>query len=106
MYRYYSNPIGGRRVAVVGEHSKGVLKIAVAICSNKDQFIRVKGRNIAEGRLLKGKCYESIKTKECDTRCFIGHAERIATEAAMSKIIVKPVEKKSMKKKLLSIIGK
>jgi len=106
MFRYYSNPTNGRRVAVVGEHSKGMLKMAIAICSNKDQFTRIKGRNIAEGRLLKGKYYESIKVKNCDIRFFLDNATRIAIEAATSKIILKPVQKKSLGKKLLSLIGK
>jgi hypothetical protein len=76
MFRFYSKPSNTQaRVAVVGEHSEGVLKIAVARCSVKDHFIKKKGRAIAEGRLHKNKLYDEIKMEKCEIKDFIKVAE-------------------------------
>lgn len=54
MYRFYSNPNGNGRVTVVGEQNGNIVTLAAARCSKKDQFVKKKGRAIAEGRLAKG----------------------------------------------------
>lgn len=79
MYRFYSRPTGTNiRVSVVGEHSDGVLKIAVARCSKKDHFVKKKGRTIAEGRLKKGKYYQKIQMRKCNISTFVSLAKAIA----------------------------
>jgi len=61
MYRFYSEPNQPVRVTVVGLFVDGWLYTAVSRCSNKDNFIRKKGRMIAEGRLVKGKYIKPLK---------------------------------------------
>lgn len=80
MYRFYSKPIGKRRVTVVGEITKGYLNIAIAISNDKDVFVRKIGRTIAEGRLNSGKLHSKIPcTKEkMMSEEFIKIAENIA----------------------------
>jgi hypothetical protein len=87
MFRFYSNPQEKVRVSVVGEHSEGMLKIAVALCSNKDNFYRKKGRTIAEGRLAKGKVYTTIPMENCDVKTFVSKAILIAEEVKRTKRI-------------------
>jgi hypothetical protein len=93
MYRFYSNPANTRRVAVVGSHENGILKIAVAICSPRDQFRRKKGRMIAEGRLKANKVYTSIPIASCDSEQFVNIASALSHEVinakANNKIIYK-----------------
>ena len=90
MYRFYSNPQGRVRVSVVGEHKEGALHVAVARCSKKDQFIRQKGRKIAEGRLQKGKLYAVYPMDECDSSTFLDYAKTIASEVEASKTCIAP----------------
>lgn len=86
MFRFYSQ--GSKvRVAVVGEHSEGVLKIAVSRCSTKDAFVRKKGRMIAEGRLQKGKLYSQEKIENCDVKTFVEKAKEIAEKLQTSMIV-------------------
>lgn len=80
MFRFYSKPTETNpRVCVVGEHSEGVLKLAVSRCSTKDHFCKKKGRAIAEGRLSKGKLCKEIRMNECDIRTFLDNARVVAT---------------------------
>jgi hypothetical protein len=104
MFRFYSNA-GSGRVSVVAEHSEGMLKIAVARCSHKDNFIRRKGRAIAEGRLEKGKLYSSIPMKECDIQTFIHHAKMVAEEVQQTKRVYKVTEQEVAFKRLKSIFA-
>lgn len=96
MFRCYSNvdPDSKIRVSVVAEHTEGVLKIAVSRCSAKDQFIKKKGRAIAEGRLLKGKLYKIIPMQECKVKDFMKVAEEVFKEVKKSGQIYR-VEKLS-----------
>jgi hypothetical protein len=88
LFRFYSKPADSKiRVAVVGEYSKKVLKIAVARCSKKDSFIRKKGKAIAEGRLAKGKIHSSYKLEECPISMFIEIAKNVSEEVIHTKII-------------------
>lgn len=88
MYRFYSGAENKNRVSVVGEYSEGVLKVAVARCSNKDHFFRRKGRGIAEGRLQKGKLYITKSLEFCDVKTFVDIAKQIAYEVSISKKII------------------
>ena len=84
MLRFYSNPqTNSTRVVVVGTHSEGMLNIAVARCSKKDNFIKKKGRMIAEGRLLKGKFFKTIPLETLSTTEFI----RIAQEQIIPEVV-------------------
>lgn len=87
MFRFYSNPAERERISVVGEHSEGVLKLAVARCSRKDNFYRKKGRAIAEGRLAKGKLHSAIPMESCDTHTFVTIATQIAEQVRFTKKI-------------------
>jgi hypothetical protein len=90
MYRFYSSPESQNRVTVVGVVENDVLKIAVAICSKKDRFVRKIGRSIAEGRLKKGIYYETCPlTAPVPTKDFIDIAQRIANEVVETKQISK-----------------
>ena len=88
MFRFYSNPAETRsRVSVVGEHSEGMLRVAVARCSEKDHFVRKKGRMIAEGRLAKNKTYDVIPMDSCDIQEFVKLAKEISKEVIKTKQI-------------------
>ena len=83
MCRFYSRPQETKvRVSIVGEYSEGVLKIAVARCSNKDNFHKKKGRMIAEGRLAKNKLFDIIKMQDCSIRKFVEIAKKISQTVA------------------------
>ena len=85
-YCFYSNPTENKaRVSVVGEfdESSSELKIAVARCSENDQFIRVKGRAIATDRLNQGKLVATVAFPEAPaSKTFIYLAKGIAQEIA------------------------
>jgi hypothetical protein len=91
IFKFYSSPTDNNRVSVVGEHTNGVLRIAVARCSNKDHFVRKKGRTIAEGRLLKGKLWGSLAVPQSkmDVKTFVSVAKDIAFDVSISKQICK-----------------
>jgi len=89
MYRFYSNPQEGtERVSVVGEHSEGVLKIAVSKCSKKDNFYRKKGRAIAEGRLNKGKLFTTINATSMNVKTFVEIAKKVSAEVITTRVVV------------------
>lgn len=84
MYRFYSrheesNPV---RVTVVGTYTEGVLKLAVARCSDKDRFVRKYGRARAESRLQKGHLYREMNLNKPDLspKEFLDIAEAAAEE--------------------------
>lgn len=89
MYRFYSSPYGTSRVSVVGNHENGVLQVAVARCSEKDNFIRKKGRMIAEGRLRKGKIYRNVPLQSCDIQQFVEIAKEITLEVITTKKVIR-----------------
>jgi hypothetical protein len=87
MYRFYSSPSESSkvRVTVVGEYDvkDHALKIAVARCGRKDNFIKKKGRAIAEGRLVKNKLYYTYDvTKAPKSEEFVSLAREIAISVA------------------------
>jgi hypothetical protein len=86
MFRFYSNP-EAVRVTVVGEHSDGEWRIAVARCSNKDNFHRKKGRMIAEGRLAKNKIYARVPSEDATSTNFVRMAKHFAEEVKLTKKI-------------------
>lgn len=87
MFRFYSKTPTSTRVTVVGEHSDGMLKIAVARCSRKDRFIRAKGRKIAEARLMADEIIALIKLTKCDVHSFVNIAKTIAEEVAKTRTV-------------------
>ena len=87
MYRFYSEPNQPVRVTVVGLFADGRLYTAVSRCSTKDNFIRKKGRMIAEGRLVKGKIYKSFEMSTCTSAEFVAVAKSIIPEVIKSKYI-------------------
>jgi hypothetical protein len=84
MFRFYSKD-NGPRVTIVGECSNDVLKIAAARCSRKDNFVRAKGRELAEKRLAEGKIFLSVPMKACDVQYFL-----LLAKSAVSVIQKKP----------------
>lgn len=103
MYRFYSNPTEGSvRVSVVGEYDKGKLKLAVSRCSRKDQFMRKKGRSIAEGRFAKGKYFKVLRLDYCDIHTFVEAAKIVAKEVIDSKRVVS--QREGLLKRLLKTI--
>lgn len=91
-FRFYSKPdtFDGTRVSVIGHlDDLGNLRIATARCSKKDQFVRRKGRFIAEGRLAKGRLYTMLTKPNCTTEDFIDLATKIAREVWYTKNVVK-----------------
>ena len=88
LFRFYSSPNNTSRVSVVGIHENGVLKIAVSRSSEKDHFIRKKGRMIAEGRLAKGKIHSQYNLPGCDIQEFIRYAKNIANDVLLTKQVV------------------
>lgn len=88
-YRFYSQSFQGSRVAVVGEIKGNTLSIAAARCSEKDNFIRKKGRMIAEGRLQKGKLHSTYEIPGCTGDKFVEIAKYVAANVAIEK---KPIK--------------
>lgn len=90
MFRFYESPTHGRsRVTVVGKHEDNKLSIAVARCSSKDQFIRKKGRAIAEERLANNKTYLQVEMPHCDVRTFLTIAKGVTSEVENSKVVIR-----------------
>lgn len=96
MFRFYSKSTETKsRVAVVGVHSDGVLSIAVSRCSSKDNFMKKKGRKIAEGRLANGlkadtkknTLYAQIPMEACDVKNFLQIAHQTAKTVDESKVV-------------------
>ena len=71
MFRFYSKADETNRVSIVGECTDGVLKVAAARCSSKDNFVRKKGRELAEKRLQSNELCFEIPADKCDVRTFI-----------------------------------
>jgi hypothetical protein len=68
----YSRPNAPIRSTVVGRYNSITNEIcfAAARCSKKEQFCKLKGRNIAIRRLNSGECIQSSKVPEGDTTSF------------------------------------
>ena len=78
------------RVSVVGEINEetGMLNLAVARCSSRDNFCRKIGKTIAEGRLKKEKCYTQIPvTKDFSPKNFVEIAKKVAEEVIANKTV-------------------
>lgn len=98
MFRFYSpvekdqdgNPIPSQlgRVVVAGQYADGVLKIAVSHCSNKDRYIKKKGRAIADGRISStdGRLlYTTINMENCTMPEFVNIAKQIVQRVQKDK---------------------
>lgn len=88
MYRFYSKPIANTgRTTIVATFVDGVVNVAAARCSTKDNFIRKKGRQIAEGRLVKGKLIHSFKIESFSSADFIALANNLITQVEETKVV-------------------
>ena len=85
MFRFYSKDDVKNRVTVVGEHKDGLLKVAVARCSDLDRFDRKKGRMIAEGRLRVGKLILQERRENVSINDFIQLATHIESYVSTTK---------------------
>lgn len=88
MYVFHSKqttPNRNERVTFVGEFENGLLKIASARCSKRDQFNRKKGRKIAEGRLLKDKIVFKQEMVECSPTNFLDITRTLSSEIIRTK---------------------
>lgn len=66
------------RVTVVGEFKDGSLCVSAARCSNKDNFSREKGREVAMRRYNVGRTICSIPVVEQTTKAFVIIAQKLA----------------------------
>jgi hypothetical protein len=68
----YSRPNAPIRSTVVGRYNEATNEIcfASARCSKKEQFCKLKGRNIAIRRLNNGECIQSCTVADGDTAAF------------------------------------
>ena len=92
MYHFYSKPSqkgSNERVSVVGEHKNGMLQIAAARCSAKDQFSRKTGRAIAKARLEDNKTYVSIPVEKCDISLFLLVAQGVSQNVLKTKKVIR-----------------
>lgn len=86
MFRFYTkqNP----RVSVVAKHEDGHLKVAVAVCSTKDHFVKKTGRELAEKRLTNNQLYTEIKMPVVDVKKFVNFAKYVSAEVSKTKVCV------------------
>lgn len=89
VFRFYSKTPTktAGRVTVVGKHEDSTLKIAVAVCSKKDNFVKKYGRGRAEKRLEKNSLYNEFPMETCSTKDFFDKASQVAEEVSKSKIV-------------------
>ena len=94
IFRFYSKNENNRneRITLVGEHVEGVLKIAAARCSKRDQFQRSKGAKIALGRLAKNKLAYAIPMVTCTGTDFVSVAQTLIEPILQSKQILMVVK--------------
>jgi hypothetical protein len=87
MFRYYSPNYYYNRVTIVGEHKDGKLKLAASRCSNKDNFSRKVGRELAEKRLQEGKIIAEIPMLACNSKLFVQFAISMADVVRDNKVV-------------------
>jgi hypothetical protein len=68
------------RICIVGEYKNNELKMAISVCSGKDQYIKKIGRNIAIGRLNKNKIFKKITLPVCSSKQFIEISLKLVDE--------------------------
>lgn len=87
MYYYHSKPEEGtNRITVAGQWNNGILDLAIAKCSKRDQFKKEMGRTISQSRLFKGKIYKSVLVDQFTGKVFVEAARAVAKEAGNSAI--------------------
>ena len=79
------------RVTFVGEYSDGLLKIAAARCSKKDQFARKKGVKIAEGRLSKNRLIFKQEMPDCSPKQFVDISKTLVGNILQTKVVLMAV---------------
>lgn len=90
MFRFYSKPSNSKvRVAVVGKEINNELCIAVARCSQKDQFCKKTGRELAEKRLENQEIFHKVALPECSAYNFLLIAQGVVSEVIKTKKIKK-----------------
>lgn len=100
MFRYYSTPNEAAvRITVAGEHSDGVLKLAVSRCSMKDRYVKKIGREKAEKRLSIGLLYDQIELNECDAKTFVVFAKKAVLDIDKNAKVVRILPKGEKKVK-------
>lgn len=92
IFRFYSKPRASKGnviISVVATQNAGndILNIAVARCSKKDQFVKKKGRELAEKRLNANELYCKYRVKDCKGKEFMQIAEKVAKEVTNSIIV-------------------
>ena len=95
MFIFYSHPNNSKRTTVVGQQNGDKFQIAVAMTSNKDNFIKSLGREIASGRLKAGKIYKEIPTIITRSEDFIQIAEEIVVEVKTKSLQYKKLYNKT-----------
>ena len=92
MFTFYSknseNQKSNERVTFVGTFSEGILKIAAARCSKKDQFARKKGFLIAQGRLNKNRLLFSQEMPVCSATDFVNIAKTLVENVIKTKVVL------------------
>ena len=86
MYRFYSKT-GGPRVALLGFHENGKLKIAAARCSEKDAFCKKKGIEQAQKRADKKKFVFEGDFEEMDGKTFVKVASIVSDVVLHTKAV-------------------
>lgn len=86
MFRFYSKS-GGPRATLVGTHVNGVLKIAAARCSEKDNFSKSKGVEIASSRLNRNHTIYEEEMAECSAKDFVLRAHILEQPVVRAKAV-------------------
>lgn len=71
-----------RRVTVAGilNDDKQVIRLGIAACSHKDQFIKSKGRAIATGRANSSHPFNIVKMEKESVKQFVDYAKQIINQ--------------------------
>lgn len=82
-FTFHSKPDSIIRSTIVGRYNQDTNEVCIAAsrCSKSDQFNKAKGRTIANGRLLKGKCLSSatVQPNESPLAAFVALAQATST---------------------------
>lgn len=92
LFRFYSKPHNSKGnvvVCVVATQNAGndILNVAVARCSEKDQFVKKTGRELAEKRLNANELYCKYRVQNCKGKEFIKIAQQVAKEVTNTVVI-------------------
>lgn len=88
-FYYYTEP-GKNRISYAGRYEDGLLEVAAARCSDKDEFSKKKARWILDGRLALDKLLAVREIAECKTEDFIKVCQEYTEELQKDMTKVKP----------------